>query len=91
MKKNILWRLILIGFSVVMALVFLLPATPIFDKMPQWWKNVMPSQAIVLGLDLRGGLHLVFEVEWDKAVDVTTVRTARRLREAFEKKNRRGG
>ncbi len=86
MKKNILWRLILIGFSVVMALVFLLPATPIFDKMPQWWKNVMPSQAIVLGLDLRGGLHLVFEVEWDKAVDVTTVRTARRLREAFEKK-----
>jgi len=46
----------------------------------------MPSQAIVLGLDLRGGLHLVFEVEWDKAVDVTTVRTARRLKEAFGSK-----
>lgn len=87
MKKNILWRLILIGVSVVMALVFLLPATPIFDKMPQWWKNVMPSQAIVLGLDLRGGLHLVFEVEWDKAVNVTSVRTVRRLKEAFKSKN----
>ena len=86
MKKNILWRLILIGVSVVMALIFLLPTTPIYNSMPQWWKDNMPSRGIVLGLDLRGGLHLLFEVEWDKAVEVTSERTARRLKVLFEEK-----
>ena len=47
----------------------------------------MPNKGIVLGLDLQGGLHLVFEVEGDKAVEITTDRYASRLRELFAKKN----
>jgi preprotein translocase subunit SecD len=55
--------------------------------MPEWWKNNMPSKGIVLGLDLRGGLHLVYEVEGDKAVEITTERYASTLKEILAKKN----
>lgn len=87
MKKSIQWRLGLIAALVVLALVFLLPATPLYDNMPDWWKRKMPSRGIVLGLDLQGGLHLLFEVEWDKAVELTAERTAGSIRAALEKKD----
>src|SRR4030042_4083842 len=48
--------------------------------MPEWWKETMPDKGIVLGLDLQGGLHLVFEVEGDKAVEITTERYTSRLK-----------
>jgi len=87
MKKKILWRLILIGVTLILAVVFFLPNTPLFPYMPEWWKKNMPDKGIVLGLDLQGGLHLVFEVEGNKAVEITTERIASRLRELFAKKN----
>ncbi len=87
MKKNILWRVVLIGITLVLAIVFFLPNTPLFSYMPDWWKKAMPSKGIVLGLDLQGGLHLVFEVEGSKAVEITTERIATRLQELLAKKN----
>lgn len=87
MKKKVLWRLLLISVTVVLAVVFFLPNTPLFQHMPEWWKKNMPGKGIVLGLDLQGGLHLVFEVEGDKAVEITTDRYASQLRELFVKKN----
>jgi preprotein translocase subunit SecD len=87
MKKKILWRLILIGVTLILAAVFFLPNTPLFPYMPEWWKKNMPEKGIVLGLDLQGGLHLVFEVEGNKAVEITTERIAIRLKELFAKKN----
>ena len=86
MKKKILWRLILIGVTLVLAVIFFLPNTPAFQYMPEWWQKNMPSKGIVLGLDLQGGLHLVFEVEGDKAVEITTDRYTSRLKELFVKK-----
>ncbi|HYA12099.1 MAG TPA: protein translocase subunit SecD [Thermodesulfovibrionales bacterium] len=86
MKQKILWKLILISLTILLALVFFLPNTPVFQYMPEWWKKNMPSKGIVLGLDLRGGLHLVYEVEGDKAVEITTERYASTLKEIFVKK-----
>lgn len=86
MKKNILWRLSLIGITIVLAVIFFLPNTPGFQYMPEWWRQNMPNKGIVLGLDLQGGLHLVFEVEGDKAVEITTERYASRLKELLAKK-----
>lgn len=86
MKKGILWRIGLIAATVVISLVFFLPNTPLFQGMPAWWKDSMPNKGIVLGLDLQGGLHLVFEVEGDKAVEIQTDRIASLLNGAFEKK-----
>jgi preprotein translocase subunit SecD len=86
MKKKVLWKVILISVFLILAVVFFLPNTPAFRYMPNWWRENMPNKGIVLGLDLQGGLHLVFEVEGDKAVEITTDRYASRLRDLFAKK-----
>ena len=86
MKKNVLWRFLLIGATVLVAVIFFLPNTPLFKFMPDWWKKSMPSKGIVLGLDLQGGLHLVFEVEGDKAVEASTERFTYLIKETLQKK-----
>ncbi|MBS1114682.1 MAG: secD [Nitrospirae bacterium] len=86
MKKNVIWRFSLIAFTVLIAVIFFLPNTPLFKFMPDWWKKSMPSKGIVLGLDLQGGLHLVFEVEGDKAVEASAERFTYLIKEALQKK-----
>ncbi len=60
-------------------------ALPNFVTPPSWWPSAF-SHPMNLGLDLKGGVHLVLDVDVDKAVeravqeDVTSVR--RTLREA---------
>lgn len=86
MKKKILWRFALIGLTVVLAIIFFLPNTPAFNYMPEFWKNNMPDKGITLGLDLQGGVHLVFEVEGDRAVEITTERITQSLKDTMAKK-----
>jgi preprotein translocase subunit SecD len=69
MKKSIQWRLGLILLSVVIAVVLFLPSTPAGSNLPDWWLSNVPK--ISLGLDLRGGSHLVMQVEADKAVEAS--------------------
>ncbi|MCC6347845.1 MAG: protein translocase subunit SecD [Nitrospirales bacterium] len=86
MKKGVLWRVAIIAATLLVATVFFLPNTPLFKGMPDWWKKNMPDKGIILGLDLQGGLHLVFEVEGDKAVEIAMDRTAATLNGIFERK-----
>jgi len=86
MKKKVFGRIILICVTIAIAVIFFLPNTPVFRYMPEWWKEMMPHKGIVLGLDLQGGLHLEFEVEGDKAVEITTERYAMGFRELFTEK-----
>lgn len=67
MKKSIRWRLALIVLSVLIALFLFLPSTPLSESLPDWWHRSVPK--ISLGLDLRGGSHIVMQVEVDKAVE----------------------
>lgn len=90
MKKGILLRIILISITVIAAFIFFLPNTPLFQNMPNWWTGNMPSKGIVLGLDLQGGIHLVFEVEGDKAVEIATDRAATSIAGAIQRKNIQG-
>ncbi len=86
MKKNILWRILFIGFTILVAVIFFLPNTPLFKYMPEWWKKSLPSKGIILGLDLQGGLHLVFEVEGEKAVETSTDRYVRLITDMLAKR-----
>ena len=67
MKKSIQWRLALIALSVAVALFLFVPSTPMSSGLPDWWRQSVPK--ISLGLDLRGGSHLVMEVDTAKAVE----------------------
>ncbi|MBI3592655.1 MAG: protein translocase subunit SecD, partial [Nitrospirae bacterium] len=86
MKKGVFWRVVIIALTVAVAVVFFLPNMPWFQSMPEWWKKNMPNKGIILGLDLQGGLHLVFEVEGDKAIEIATERIASSLNGIFERK-----
>lgn len=76
----------LIGTTVLLSVIFFLPNTPVFDSMPDWWKKTMPDRGMNMGLDLQGGIHLVFEVEGDKAVEITTDRVMQTVKDALGKK-----
>ena len=69
MKKSIQWRVAIILLSVLVALFLFLPSTPVTQSLPEWWHKSVPK--ISLGLDLRGGSHLVMEVETAKAVEAS--------------------
>src|SRR2546426_1389924 len=68
--KPVAGRLFLLSIGVLVSLVFFLPSTPLFSTMPEWWKQYLPNKGITLGLDLQGGIHLVLEVEADRAVEI---------------------
>jgi preprotein translocase subunit SecD len=48
------------------------------------WAIIPPDKKIRLGLDLKGGVHLVLRVDTDEAVKLETTTTSERLREALE-------
>ena len=83
MQKKFLLRASLIVAATILSIVYILPSTALFSSMPQWWKDIMPDKGIVLGLDLQGGVHLVYEVDGDKAAEITTERIAGSLTNIF--------
>jgi preprotein translocase subunit SecD len=66
-SKKLQWRAFLVLLVLVIALVYLTPS--LTGTLPSWWPNVLPEEKIHLGLDLKGGMHLVLEVQAQKAVE----------------------
>ena len=74
--KNLSWKLILVLTVIIVAIIYILPTIK-----PALW----PHKKINLGLDLQGGMHLVLEVETEKAVESTMDRITHELRSALRK------
>ena len=76
MHKYPSWKYWLI---LVVFIISMMGALPNMTSVPSWWPASM-SQPMSLGLDLKGGVHLVLDVDVDKAVahsveeDVSSVR-----------------
>ena len=79
--KTFKWRVILILAILVVACVYVFPSFGV----PAWWPNLLPSEKIHLGLDLQGGMHLVLEVESDKAVESAMERISQELKTSLIK------
>jgi preprotein translocase subunit SecD len=86
-KNALIWKFAILIISIVTAAIYLLPATPAYKYMPNIYKDNMPNKGLTLGLDLQGGLHLIFEVQSDKAVATTFNRMAVSLKDIITKKN----
>ncbi|MEA2013831.1 MAG: protein translocase subunit SecD [Thermodesulfobacteriota bacterium] len=80
--KNIKVRGIVALVIIAVALFFLMPS--ITEKLPSIWKN--HTDKIHLGLDLQGGMHLVMEVETEKAVESAMERISNDLKETLMEK-----
>jgi preprotein translocase subunit SecD len=78
MNRNLLTRSLIVAVAVAAAAIYLAPS--LVSPLPSWWKSFLPSQAIRLGLDLQGGMHLVLEVQTEKAVEFSVERTTEDLK-----------
>jgi preprotein translocase subunit SecD len=67
MERSWWWKAALYGFVTVLAVLYLIPTVVPEDKQPAFIHKHFQKR-IQLGLDLQGGLHLVYEVNVDKAV-----------------------
>jgi preprotein translocase subunit SecD len=85
--KQSKWKLLLTVGVIVIAFVYVVPS--MYSTLPAWWKTLrlLPSDKVHLGLDLQGGVHLVLEVQTDKAVENRVERTAEDLRASMRKAN----
>lgn len=77
--KNLLQKLIIVLVIIIAAIVYILPTADmkLNDKKDA---ELWPHKKINLGLDLQGGMHLVLEVDTDKAVESTVENTLQELR-----------
>ena len=62
------WKKALVAIVCLIGLMFALPNF-ISDKVTQQFPDFIPSQSVNLGLDLRGGSHLLLEVEVQAVID----------------------
>jgi preprotein translocase subunit SecD len=86
MNKNLRWKIITIaavffvffgvGVYPIVAQAYSLPA-------PAWLR----AMQLRLGLDLKGGVHLVLRVHTDDALRISTTTTSEQLREALKNAN----
>jgi len=85
MSKGLTWRISLIFIFLFASLLYLTPT--LFAKLPSWWQGLLPKDKIHLGLDLQGGIHLVMEVETQKAVEGSLDIIATDLEDTMNGKN----
>ena len=78
--KKIRGRLILLIIVAVVSVVISLPSFPsLYSPLPAWMKAILSDRGLALGLDLQGGVHLVLEVEEDRAVEIAVDRAKKSL------------
>ena len=84
MPKALRVRFWIIVASLAAGALCLVPT--LAGEMPPWWNKLVPVQKLRLGLDLKGGVHLVLGVQVDKAVENATERIANELRDTLRRK-----
>ena len=79
MLRSLKWKFVLYAAISLFAILLLLPT--LTSELPQWWTKIFPSEKIHLGLDLQGGMHLILEVESEKAVESYVERIKNNLKD----------
>ena len=84
MLRGLKWRFIFYAAITVFAILLLLPT--LLSQLPSWFYKVIPTEKIHLGLDLQGGMHLILEVEAEKAVESYVERVKNNLKDDLRDK-----
>src|SRR2546426_1618843 len=86
MNKNIRWKLItIVAVLAIFAGVGVYPILASYYRVPS--PSWLQEKQLKLGLDLKGGVHLVLRVQTDDAIRLETDQAAERLREALRMRN----
>lgn len=81
MFKSLKLRLAVTTAVCLVALYFLVPT--FITQIPSPWNNYFPKDKIHLGLDLQGGMHLILEVDAEKALESMVERMSGDLKESL--------
>jgi preprotein translocase subunit SecD len=84
MERSWWWKAALYGLVTVLSVLYLVPTVVPEEKQPAFIKKHFQKR-IQLGLDLQGGLHLVYEVNVDKAVSDKVDRLASDIEDRLRK------
>lgn len=79
--KRISFKLIIVLAVIIIGIIFTLPTL-----FPGMW----PNKYINLGLDLQGGMHLVLQVDTEKAIHSTLQQNMQELRTSLQENRLRG-
>jgi preprotein translocase subunit SecD len=84
MSRNLKWKFLLILVTTAVAFYYLTPS--VVGEMSGFLGKILPQDKIHLGLDLQGGMHLILEVEGQKAVESYVERIKGDLKEDLKRK-----
>ena len=80
--KKVGGRFALLALVVVLSVVFFVPSyKPLYQALPDGVRKILPDKGITLGLDLQGGIHMVMEVDEDRAVEIAVERSVNSLQD----------
>ncbi len=86
MRKRIRGRILLLLFTTLLGVYYLLPSIAPVGSLPSLFPGLLPrSEKVNLGLDLQGGMYLVLEVQTQVAVQNATERQMEEVRRDLEK------
>jgi len=81
MFKSLKLRIAITAVVCLAALYFLIPT--FVSNIPSPLDQYLPKEKIHLGLDLQGGMHLLMEIDTDKALESMMERTSNDLKESL--------
>ncbi|MBA3539136.1 MAG: hypothetical protein H0T79_05875, partial [Deltaproteobacteria bacterium] len=82
MDRSLKWRFLALLGTVVFCVATLASSVVDTEKLPTWFTRVF-SKRINLGLDLQGGVHIVYNIALDKAVEDRASEIKRDLESRF--------
>ncbi len=66
MPRTLKWKIALLMFLTILSILLVLPS--FYPNLPSWYLKHIYGQSLKLGLDLQGGMHLVLQVDLEKAI-----------------------
>lgn len=77
-----------IGLVILLLIFSGLALTPsLYHGLPDWWKKYLAPAGLKLGLDLQGGMHIVLQVDLEKAAENSLDLSASDFKAALAEKN----
>jgi len=85
--KKLRGRFLLLLAVTVVSCILALPSFPaLYQSLPEGVKHILSHRGLSLGLDLQGGIHMVLEVEEDRAVEIAVDRSRKAIEDLLAEK-----
>jgi SecD/SecF fusion protein len=83
MLRAVRLKFLFLFILTIIAVIFVLPS--LTGELPPWWEKHV-SRGLSLGLDLRGGMHLILQVDMENAIKNALGRDASDMKDAADKR-----